>query len=137
MRRPPIVSLLVLFSLLCAPSPLLTAQDAEREQEQKQEQKPIPGIGPLGKITKLHTGFRFVEGPAADKKGNCYFTDVRNNRIHKIDTNGKLTTFLEDTQGCNGLMFDNKGRLFACQGGANRVITIDVTTSRSRRRGSR
>ncbi len=31
------------------------------------EVKPIPGIGPTGKIVKLHTGFKFTEGPAADK----------------------------------------------------------------------
>src|SRR5437870_5039921 len=29
------------------------------------EPKPIPGIGPAHKIVKLHTGFKFTEGPAA------------------------------------------------------------------------
>ncbi|MHC4078788.1 MAG: SMP-30/gluconolactonase/LRE family protein, partial [Planctomycetota bacterium] len=105
------------------------AQDQEQRQE-RQAPKAIPGIGPLGEITKLHTDFRFTEGPAADRDGNCYFTDVRSNRIHKISIDGKLTTFLEDSQGCNGLMFDRKGRLFACQGGAGRVITIDLDTKK-------
>ncbi|HXG13153.1 MAG TPA: SMP-30/gluconolactonase/LRE family protein [Gemmataceae bacterium] len=94
------------------------------------DRKPIPGIGPVGEIVKLHTGFTFTEGPAADAEGNVYFTDVRNNRIHKVDTDGKLSTFLENSQGCNGLMFDNKGRLVACQGGAGRVIAIDVATKK-------
>ncbi len=121
--------LFFLIVLLCAISPLAPAQ-RDRGRDQDQEPKPIPGIGPVGKITKLHTDFRFTEGPAADRMGNCYFTDVRSNRIHKIDTEGKLTTFLEDSQGCNGLMFDQKGRLFACQGGAGRVITIDTDTKK-------
>ncbi len=95
-----------------------------------QESQPIPGIGPVGKIVKLHTGFQFTEGPAADRDGNVYFTDVRANRILKTDTEGKLSTFLENSQGCNGLMFDSKGRLIACQGQAGRIIAIDITTKK-------
>lgn len=87
--------------------------------------KPIPGIGPVGEIVKLHTGFAFTEGPAADAEGNVYFTDIRNNRIHRVDVDGKLSTFLEDSKACNGLMFNSKGLLIACQGGTGKVIAID------------
>src|SRR5688572_11556633 len=80
-----------------------------------QENKPIPGIGPKGKVVQQHTGFKFTEGPAADAQGNVYFTDIPANRIHKVDSDGKLSTFLEDSQGCNGLMFNGKGQLVACQ----------------------
>jgi gluconolactonase len=90
--------------------------------------EPLPGIGPKGAIGKAHTGFKFTEGPAADAHGNVYFSDVRDNKILKVDTDGKLSTFLENTQGANGLMFDGKGRLIACQGGTGRVIAIDPTT---------
>lgn len=90
---------------------------------------PVPGVGPVGgEIKKLHTGFRFTEGPAADAAGVLYFTDVPQNRIHRLGLDGELSTFLEDTQGCNGLMFDRRGRLIACQGGAQRVVRIDVGT---------
>jgi gluconolactonase len=92
------------------------------------QNKPIPNIGPAGEIVKLHTGFKFTEGPAVDATGNVYFSDIPNNRIHKVDTEGKLSTFLEDTQGANGLMFDNKGRLVACQGKAGKLIAVDVAT---------
>ena len=80
-------------------------------------QKPIPGVGPDGGVTKLHTGFKFTEGPAADANGNLYFTDIPNNRIHKVDADGKLSTLLENSESCNGLMLDSRGRLIACQGG--------------------
>src|SRR3954453_8841635 len=89
---------------------------------------PIPGIGPTGPVTKRHSGFRFTEGPAADAQGHVYFTDVQANRIYRTDPDGRLATFLEDSQGCNGLMFDGHGRLIACQGAAGRVIAIDVAT---------
>jgi gluconolactonase len=89
---------------------------------------PIEGIGPTGEIVRLHTGFKFTEGPAADGQGNVYFMDIPNNRIHRVDLDGKLTTVLEDSQACNGLMFDGRGRLLACQGRAKRVIAIDVAS---------
>ena len=88
----------------------------------------IPNIGPIGDVVRAYTGFQFTEGPAADRQGNLYFSDVQRNRIHKIDTQGQLSTFLENTQGCNGLMFDARGRLVACQSGAGRMIAIDVET---------
>jgi len=93
-----------------------------------QENQPIAGIGPTGPVTKAHTGFQFTEGPAADAEGNVYFTDIPRNRILKAGTDGKLTTFLENSEGCNGLMFDAKGRLIACQGRAGRVIAISVSS---------
>jgi gluconolactonase len=76
----------------------------------------IPGIGPAGEITKLHTGFMFTEGPAADRDGNVYFSDIPNQRIHKVDTNGKLTVFREKTNHANGLMLNAKGEIVACEG---------------------
>jgi gluconolactonase len=95
-----------------------------------QDNKPIAGIGPAGEVVKLHSGFKFTEGPAHDADGNIYFTDIPNNRIHKVDADGKLSVFLEDTQGANGLMFDAKGRLIACQGKAGKLIAIDIPSKK-------
>ncbi|MFN0107664.1 MAG: SMP-30/gluconolactonase/LRE family protein [Blastocatellia bacterium] len=91
-------------------------------------QAQINGIGPIGAVERPHTGFQFTEGPAVDLLGNIYFTDVQRNRIHKIDTAGQLTTFLENTQGMNGLMLDPRGRLIGCQSAARRIVAIDLTT---------
>lgn len=79
------------------------------------EPKAIPGLGPVGKITKLHTDFAFTEGPAVDRDGNVYFTDIPNEKIHKIDTEGKLSVFREKSNHANGLMFTAKGDLAACE----------------------
>jgi gluconolactonase len=77
--------------------------------------KPIPGIGPAGKIVKLHTGFKFTEGPAVDHAGNVYFSDIPNQRIHKVDTKGNLSLFREKTNRANGLMVNAKGEIVACE----------------------
>lgn len=58
--------------------------------------------------------FAFTEGPAADKKGNIYFTDQPNNKIWKYNTNGQLSVFLEKAGRSNGMYFDAKGNLIAC-----------------------
>jgi gluconolactonase len=90
--------------------------------------EPIPGIVSRAEVARVQTGFVFTEGPAADAEGNVYFTDVRANKILKLDTRGVLSTFLEESQGANGLGFDARGRLVVAQGLAARIIAIDVAT---------
>ena len=67
-------------------------------------------------------GHKFTEGPAVDGHGNVFFTDIPNNRIHKIGVSGKVTVFKEDTGAANGLMFGPDGRLYACQNGRKRIV---------------
>jgi len=71
-------------------------------------------VGSIGKVQRLHTDFAFTEGPTSDADGNLYFTDIPNNRIHKRDTRGTLTVFVEPAGHCNGLMVAGD-RLLACE----------------------
>jgi gluconolactonase len=82
-------------------------------------------IDPNAKAVKLAGGFQFTEGPAADPAGNVFFTDIPNNRIQKWSTDCKLSTFLENSGGANGLFFRKDGALIACAGGARQLIAID------------
>ena len=79
------------------------------------------------KVEKLAGGFKFTEGPAADAQGNIFFSDIPNNRIHKWSSDGKLSTFRENSGGANGLYFDKKGNLLACEGTGRRLVSIDPT----------
>jgi gluconolactonase len=76
------------------------------------------------KLTKLSSDFEFTEGPAADSKGNIFFTDQPNDRIMKWSTDGKITTFLHPAGRSNGLCFDAKGNLWACADGQNELWRI-------------
>ncbi|MHC4678359.1 MAG: SMP-30/gluconolactonase/LRE family protein, partial [Planctomycetota bacterium] len=76
-------------------------------------------------VEKLAGDFRFTEGPAADAQGNVFFSDIPNNRIHKWSLDGKLSTCREDSGGANGLYFDAKGNLLACEGGGRKLVSID------------
>ncbi len=71
------------------------------------------------------TGFKFTEGPAVDAAGNIYFSDVEASRIHKLDSQGKVSVFVENSFGANGLMFGPDGRLYACQNGKQRIVAYD------------
>jgi gluconolactonase len=76
-------------------------------------------------VKKLAGDFKFTEGPAADKEGNVFFTDIPNSRIHKWSVEGTLSTFLENSRQANGLYFDKDGNLIACAGGTGQMISID------------
>ena len=80
---------------------------------------------PGAKPEKLHGGFEFTEGPAADAQGNIYFSDIPNSRIYRWSLDGALTTFRENSGRANGLFFDARGDLLACEGGNRRVTSID------------
>lgn len=70
-------------------------------------------------------GFDFTEGPAADEHGNLFFTDIPKNRIHKLDAQGKLSVFVEQSHATNGLMFGANDRLYGCQQGMRRIVVFD------------
>lgn len=77
-------------------------------------------------------GHRFTEGPSVDREGNVYFTDVPNNRIHRIDhATGRVSVFKDDTGGADGMMFGPDGRLYACEGRRKRIVAYspDGTTT--------
>ena len=77
-----------------------------------------------GEVMKLAGGFTFTEGPARDKYGSICFSDIPNNRIHRWDVAvGKLTTVREQSGGANGLFFDERGNLLACEGTSRRVTS--------------
>ena len=59
----------------------------------------------------------FTEGPAQGPDGMLYFTDVANNRILRYNPRSrKHEVFRADSNRANGLLFDESGRLIACEG---------------------
>ena len=84
-------------------------------------------VAPDARIQKLASGFDFTEGPVADAHGNVFFTDIPNSRIHKWSPDGSVSTFFDQTGEANGLYFDTKGNLLACQGGARKLVSIDTS----------
>ncbi|HIF32664.1 MAG: SMP-30/gluconolactonase/LRE family protein [Pirellulaceae bacterium] len=72
---------------------------------------------------EVSRGHQFTEGPAADKDGNVYFSDVPASKILRIDARtGKVDLFAENTAKTNGLMFGPDGRLFGCRNGDRKIV---------------
>jgi gluconolactonase len=69
-------------------------------------------------------GYKFTDGASADKLGNVYFTDRPNNKIYKIDLDGKVTTWKEDGEGATGMVFGPDGRMYLCEPARHRIVTI-------------
>jgi len=78
------------------------------------------------------TVIAFTEGPAVDADGNVYFSDIWNNRIMKLATDGSQSVFRADSGRTNGNTFDQQGRLLSCEGaemgpgGRRRVVRTDL-----------
>ena len=82
----------------------------------------IPGVVAAGtKVAIVKDGFQSSEGPIAMPDGTTLFTEPGASKVHKIDKNGTITTFLENTNRANGLALDSKGRLLAAT-----ALTIEV-----------
>jgi sugar lactone lactonase YvrE len=69
--------------------------------------------------------FNFTEGPAADSKGNLYFSDPPNNKIYRLNAKGIPEVFVANSHGSSGLKFGPGDKLYACQFGKKRVVYYD------------
>ena len=88
----------------------------------------------LGKVrieTEIKDEKVFTEGPAVDRNGVVYFTNVPVEKILKWEpSKKKLSVFREKSNKANGLLFEPDGSLLACEGGAGRVARTNMKTGK-------
>ncbi|BAX81676.1 SMP-30/gluconolactonase/LRE family protein [Labilibaculum antarcticum] len=77
------------------------------------------------KVELAGTGFKFTEGPAVNSKGQVYFTDQPNDRIHIWDQKKGISLYLEGTKRSNGMYFNAKKQLVACADENNQLVYFD------------
>lgn len=82
----------------------------------------VPGAG----WQQVSEGHRFTEGPAANAKGEIFFTDVPSSKIHKIGLDGKVSEFVADSKRANGQAFGPDGRLYVVASGEQKIVAYDV-----------
>ena len=74
----------------------------------------IPGVVAAGtKVAIVKDGLRSSEGPILMPDGTTLFTEPGASVVHKIDKNGAMSVFIENTERANGLALDSTGRLIA------------------------
>ena len=88
-------------------------------------------VAPGAEPHLVQEGFVFTEGPVGTPDGGLYFSDIRPNRIYRLDTNGEISLVREQTNGANGLAVTREGDLLAAEGGGKRIRNV-AATARSR-----
>jgi gluconolactonase len=88
----------------------------------------IPGVSP----EVLGAGYGFTEGPAADSRGDVYFSDGQNNSIYHWQPGQAISRFVEDSTDAIGMMFNARDELYVCEGAAYRIAAFDVPTKAKR-----
>ena len=114
------------------------------QRPQRQIEHPVGPTNVVAEGAELQTlgnNFQFTEGPAANAQGEIFFTDLRVSRIYRVTDGNKLAVWRENTAGTNGLYFDGKGNLVACESDNGRIVSIspagDVTVLADRYNGKR
>jgi len=107
--------LLIGFTLISC-----TNQSA-KQNNQKDEGKSQSAV--VYEVEKLAGDFKFTEGPAADAKGNVYFTDIPNHLILIWTIDDKLDTFRINSGRANGLFFDKDENLLVCEGEKGQITS--------------
>ncbi|MDD5579285.1 MAG: SMP-30/gluconolactonase/LRE family protein [Methylobacter sp.] len=76
----------------------------------------IPGVSAGGVIIEtIKEGFKGTEGPIGYLDGSLLFTETQDNRIVRIAPNNTVSTFLENSNGANGLALNASGEIIAVQ----------------------
>jgi gluconolactonase len=92
----------------------------------------IPGVVAGGtKVQLIRDLFQSTEGPIAMADGSLLFTeqDAGDGKLIKIDNEGNISTYLENTNRTIGLAYDPKGRLIGTQSREPRVGVLAPTRS--------
>lgn len=88
----------------------------------------LPGIAP----DILGDGYGFTEGPAADQRGNVYFSDGKNDSIYYWEVGKPVVRFVDDSTDAVGMMLNAQGELYVCEGAAYRIVAYDVRNKAKR-----
>ena len=79
--------------------------------------------------TRIEDELVFTEGPAVDRDGIVYFTNIRVNKILKWNPEAKeLSVFNDASNAANGLRFDPDGHLLICEGASGKVTKLNMET---------
>ncbi len=71
----------------------------------------------------------FTEGPTVYKDQTVFFSEMRSKRILRYwPETREVTVFRQESNGSNGLIFDDQWRLVACETNAGRVTRTDLET---------
>lgn len=114
---------LAALTLLCAPGPWSRAALADETP---------PTVAPGAELVELYAAKAFFEGPTWDHVGGkLYFTSFageggKDSKILRLDAPGKVSVWLDKTEGVNGTYLGLDGRLLGAQAFGHRVMSYAI-----------
>ena len=81
----------------------------------------LPGQG----WQSVADGYQGTEGTAVNAQGEVFFNDVPNSKTYKIDADGKVVPFINDSKRGDGQAFGPDGRLYAVAGAEQKILAYD------------
>ena len=78
-------------------------------------------VSPDAAVELVKEGFVFTEGPLPTSDGGLLFSDLRASRIYRLDLNGAITVFRDNTSETNGLAYTPRGELLAAETAGKRI----------------
>lgn len=67
-------------------------------------------------------GFKFLEGPATNARGELFFNDIPTSKTYRLNAQGNPETFVEESGQGNGQAFGPNGKLYAVAAGENKLV---------------
>ena len=102
----------------------LLTQDASPAPDNSKEERKAPSPEAAASLEQVATGFRLAEGPVWDGE-SLIFSDVFPSKIHKLGSDGNVTTMRTETRKGAGMAFDSQRRLLICEVDGFRVTRIE------------
>ncbi|MEW6496061.1 MAG: SMP-30/gluconolactonase/LRE family protein [Cyanobacteriota bacterium] len=84
-----------------------------------------PTVAKNAQLVEIYSGDRFFEGPTWEpRSGTLYFTAFGkdNQQILRLERPGKVSVWLDQSEGVNGTFLSNRGTLLGAQGKGHRVM---------------
>lgn len=88
-------------------------------------------INPNAQLSKLATGYKFVEGPAWHPiEGHLTFSDIADNTMYRWSPgDSQPQVFRHPSNMANGNTYDKEGRLVTCEHATSRVVRLETDGS--------
>jgi sugar lactone lactonase YvrE/enterochelin esterase-like enzyme len=74
-------------------------------------------------------GYKFLEGPATNAKGELFFDDIPTSKVYRLNAEGFPEPFVEESGQGNGQAFGPDGRLYALAAGQNKLVAYNADGS--------
>ena len=81
----------------------------------------LSDLVPQQEPERIATGFQFTEGPVWHPDGYLLFSDIPADTVYRWSPSKGMEPYINLSRNSNGLTFDRRGRLVACEHGGRQV----------------